>query len=268
MFETAALTYGGETISTVIGWTYFAAWSISFYPQVILNFRRKSVEGLSIDYLVYNVYGFACYAIFNTAFFFSKAIGDEYAGRNDGHHNLVRFNDLFFSYHALAISLITFLQSFWYKRSVTQKASSTVRIFFLVTLAGLIMSMLFASPYATVYYLSFIKLGCSMVKYIPQVWINYQRKSTDGWSIDNILLDFTGGVLSFAQLLLDAFRLGNIGDVLGNPVKMGLGLASIGFDLVFMSQHYVWYAEDRRQHKQDIESQRESHSQSRYGSTE
>lgn len=26
---------------SIIGWTYFAAWSISFYPQVILNFKRK-----------------------------------------------------------------------------------------------------------------------------------------------------------------------------------------------------------------------------------
>ncbi|KAJ1823004.1 hypothetical protein LPJ56_000375 [Coemansia sp. RSA 2599] len=226
----------------------------------------RCVEGLSIDFLVYNVYGFACYAIFNTAFFFSKEIGDEYARRNDGRRNLVRFNDLFFSYHALALSLITFSQSFWYKRSDTQRASSTVRAFFLATFAGLFLSMLLASPYATVYYLSFIKLGCSMVKYIPQVWINYGRKSTVGWSIHNILLDFTGGVLSFAQLFLDAYRLGSIGDVFGNPVKMGLGLASIGFDLVFMAQHYVWYAEDR-QRRRDIESQVEFQRQAGYGST-
>jgi hypothetical protein len=31
---------------------------------------------------------------------------------------------------------------------------------------------------------------------IPQAYINYQRKSTEGWSIENILLDLTGGVLS------------------------------------------------------------------------
>ena len=28
-------------INTVIGWIYFAAWSISFYPQVYENYRRK-----------------------------------------------------------------------------------------------------------------------------------------------------------------------------------------------------------------------------------
>lgn len=28
-------------ISQVIGWIYFVAWSVSFYPQVWENFRRK-----------------------------------------------------------------------------------------------------------------------------------------------------------------------------------------------------------------------------------
>ena len=28
-------------INQVIGWIYFAAWSVSFYPQVIMNWRRK-----------------------------------------------------------------------------------------------------------------------------------------------------------------------------------------------------------------------------------
>jgi cystinosin len=38
------------------------------------------------------------------------------------------------------------------------------------------------------YYLSYIKLTISLVKYMPQVWINFKRKSTIGWSIHNILL--------------------------------------------------------------------------------
>lgn len=31
------------------------------------------------------------------------------------------------------------------------------------------------------YFLSFVKLGISLVKYIPQVLLNYKRKSTVGW---------------------------------------------------------------------------------------
>jgi len=34
-------SYAVDIISIVIGWMYFLAWSISFYPQTIENFRRK-----------------------------------------------------------------------------------------------------------------------------------------------------------------------------------------------------------------------------------
>lgn len=35
-----------QITSSVIGWTYFAAWSGSFYPQAVLNWERRSVIGL------------------------------------------------------------------------------------------------------------------------------------------------------------------------------------------------------------------------------
>lgn len=31
----------------------------------------------------------------------------------------------------------------------------------------------------------------------------------------------------------------------GNPIKFGLGLVSIGFDFIFMLQHYVWFHPDK-----------------------
>lgn len=44
------------------------------------------------------------------------------------------------------------------------------------------------------YYLSYLKLVISFYKFVPQAWMNFQRKSTLGWSIHNILL------VSFSQL--------------------------------------------------------------------
>lgn len=38
--------------------------------------------------------------------------------------------------------------------------------------------------------------------------MNYQRKSTIGWSIGNVLLDFTGGMLSMLQMMLNAYNYG------------------------------------------------------------
>lgn len=69
------------------------------------------------------------------------------------------------------------------------------------------------------------------------------------------MLDFTGGVLSFFQQFLDAInectvtvlsasidRVGDWSSFEGaNLAKTGLSFISIGFDLLFMVQHYILY---------------------------
>lgn len=36
--------------------------------------------------------------------------------------------------------------------------------------------------------------------------MNYVRKSTDGWSIGNVLLNFIGGVSGLVQISLNAYN--------------------------------------------------------------
>lgn len=42
---TSSMNDNLELLSWVIGWAYFLSWSLSFYPQAILNYRRKRVDG-------------------------------------------------------------------------------------------------------------------------------------------------------------------------------------------------------------------------------
>lgn len=86
-----------------------------------------------------------------------------------------------------------------------------------------------------------MKLICTLVKYIPQAWVNYKRKSTQGWSILQILFDITGGVLSLLQLVIDASLQDDWSGITGNPLKLGLSNISIAFDLLFIVQHYLLY---------------------------
>ena len=81
----------------------------------------------------------------------------------------------------------------------------------------------------------------TVVKYIPQAWVNFKRKSTVGWSIWQILLDVTGGVLSILQLVIDSSLQNDWNGITGNPVKLGLGNVSIFFDIIFIIQHYILY---------------------------
>jgi hypothetical protein len=46
---------GYSTLSALLGWAYFSAWSLSFYPQVWYNYQRQSVVGLSFDYQLLNI---------------------------------------------------------------------------------------------------------------------------------------------------------------------------------------------------------------------
>lgn len=87
-----------------------------------------------------------------------------------------------------------------------------------------------------------------MVKYAPQALLNYRRKSTDGFSVLSIMLDFTGGLLSILQLLIDASAGAGVdwSGASGNIAKLGLGNVTMIFDVTFMIQHYVLYKEKQR----------------------
>lgn len=89
--------------------------------------------------------------------------------------------------------------------------------------------------------MGYVKLICTFFKYIPQVVVNFNRKSTVGWSIEQILFDITGGVLSLIQLVIDASFQGDWSGITGNPLKLGLSNISIVFDVIFIVQHFVLY---------------------------
>ena len=116
-----------QVASSVIGWSYFAAWSISFYPQVLLNYQRRSVAGFSLDYAVLNVCGYACYSAYNVALAFSADIRSQYAHRHHGNVPIVRPPDVFFALHALALSIVTYTQSLVYPRG-GQRVALWVRL--------------------------------------------------------------------------------------------------------------------------------------------
>mmetsp|Transcript_12278 Transcript_12278/g.21910 ORF Transcript_12278/g.21910 Transcript_12278/m.21910 type:complete len:324 (+) Transcript_12278:141-1112(+) len=246
-------------VSWLIGWLYFLAWSLSFYPQLLLNYNRKSTKGLSYNFVWLNLLGFGCYSIFNLAFFYSSAVQEDYRLANHGEENLVRANDVFFALHAVVITSLTLVQMYYcgYKSDDGNLVWVSVRVFIMaaigVSLAYLVGVLSgtstrwspgknnFWTILSWLYFVSYIKLVITLCKYLPQVYLNYQRKSTVGWSIANVLLDFTGGFLSLIQLFIDASLENDWSSVFGDPVKLGLSLLSLSFDMIFILQQYVFY---------------------------
>ena len=95
----------------------------------------------------------------------------------------------------------------------TQKISTTCRILVGCFLL-LILDRLYLAIFGTVswldwlYFLSMVKIGITLLKYIPQAHFNYQRQSTRGWTIGTVLLDLLGGTFSLAQMFINAWNHG------------------------------------------------------------
>ena len=92
---------------------------------------------------------------------------------------------------------------------------------------------------------SYIKLAVTLIKYIPQAYMNYKRKSTVGWSIGFVHSDFIGGVLSILQVFFLSYNNNQWCVIFGNFTKFGLALVSIIFDVLFLFQHYLFYRQGR-----------------------
>lgn len=150
----------------------------------------------------------------------------------------MRFNDFLFAAHGAFFCVIIYSQFFpsiWgFKVGLSQKASKAALGIFWGSILGILVVTLLARTWGKdggydpegwawidvvrmartytalvtdlrkVYALGYCKLITVVVKYIPQAWVNYKRKSTEGWSIYPMLLDFTGGWLSIGQLIIDS----------------------------------------------------------------
>ncbi|KAI1824730.1 cystinosin [Xylaria intraflava] len=261
-----------RSLSILLGWIYTICWSLSFYPQAILNIRRKSTAGTTVDFPFLNALGFACYFIYTCALYWSPLIRHQYALRHNNLTPTVAFNDIAFAFHAFTITIILntqyFFPSLWgFARAPGRKPSRVIAGIATGCIIGVVLMIFVVAaqgPSANaktswawldvIYVISYVKMLVTLVKYAPQLMFNMRNRSTQGWDIWQILLDFTGGLLSIAQLGIDSYLQHDWAGVTGNPVKFFLGNVSMLYDLLFMAQHYCLYRDSGR----DGEGERES----------
>ncbi|GAB6031653.1 hypothetical protein CHUAL_009412 [Chamberlinius hualienensis] len=234
-----------DVLSDVFGWIYFVCWTSTFYPQMYLNFRRKSITGLSMDYIVFNLLGTGSYSIYNFAMYFGKRIQEEYFDIHPYGILQIKPQDVAFAIISFSMTGICGLQGIYYSRKSIRISNICLGIFSMGILFLLISAILGATDVISwltcVYYVSYVKLGVTLIKYIPQVYSNYRNKSTSGWSVGYPILDFSGGFLSITQMFLMAFNYDDWNSIFGNPTKLLLGVVSMFFDTIFLVQHFIIY---------------------------
>ena len=208
-------SHSWQILSNIVGYTYFLAWSASFYPQILLNYNRRTTRGLSVDFCVLNVLGYICYTIYTTNFYFNENVISEYKDRNsvstsvivgeDGGDTTqqikgevtVQGNDVAFAIHAIIMASITLSQIGIYDTFAVRPPSKRVYVVLFCTMAFCLTYILGTWIYqgkidvlGFLYVLGTIKICVTIGKYVPQALLNRSRKSTVGWNVSQCLRMF------------------------------------------------------------------------------
>lgn len=211
-----------------------------------MNFQRKSVTGLSFDFLLLNitgnsvvivadVSGYIGYTLYNCILYWDVTVQREYEQLHHSTTIPVQPNDVAFAIHAFILTCFQIGQCFIYDvgivisdynfpawrskntschnsikrrndiRNVSTITLGRLRLHDLVPLYPLLELCKSWMYLVKVHASGNLPLSTAL---ISKAYSNYKRQSTIGWSIGNVLLDITGGLLSFAQQFIDAFNSG------------------------------------------------------------
>eukprot|EP00298_Acanthocystis_sp_HF-20_P008992 c18036_g1_i1.p1 GENE.c18036_g1_i1~~c18036_g1_i1.p1 ORF type:complete len:323 (-),score=52.32 c18036_g1_i1:34-1002(-) len=211
-------------------WIYLIFTSISFYPQIRMNQSTKSVLGLSFDFVALNVTSFGC-------FFISLLVS-----RRNGDQSVLN-RDLVYSGHALLCCWILAMQCIAFQNG-TQKISWTA-IFLTgsVWIAIITNVLLFLRSDETIqnFTIQFVwfRFFCSLLKYLPQAFYSYKRKSTSGWSKSYVQFDLIGYIFCIIHILVDTSISGSFSD--NQILDLFVAFVFVIFDILFLLQINIWF---------------------------
>lgn len=182
-------------------------------------------------------YFYLCYNIFG--YFYDIA----------DYHDQTHLEDVIFAAHAVLWVSIQLVQYSYYPKGDNKINWYWLSFTVVVIIGTMSIGFGLGGENSVFYWMGIGKVVITFVKYLPQVYLNWVRKSTFGWSISNILLDFTGGSFSFLQILIDYINKGDTGSFTGglNIAKFLLSIISMFFDVIFMLQHYCLYGSSKKE---------------------
>ena len=150
-----------NVLADVVGWGYFLCWTVSFFPQIYENCRRKCVVGFSFDMLGYFLLSYITYMIYNVTVFFKPGLIFENADES----NAVKLTDVVFAIVAFVCTSFQGLQCLMYDRGSQKIHYSTVVVCVgcLVALVGLVVLKYFGvgSWFLVLQYCGYVKLVVS-----------------------------------------------------------------------------------------------------------
>ena len=164
----------------IVGWIYFVCWTVGYYPQIYLNFRRKSVVGLSFDMTCMNFLGCLAYFLYTIMLYCDAALQKYFHSFEHQHlkdqDNTVKLTDVVFASHGLVMASITVLQIIFYDKGTQRLSKITVGLCTLTSLVFVVLIIVAVTEKShslsrlalALMYAGYVKDGISVVRVSTQ----------------------------------------------------------------------------------------------------
>lgn len=244
-----------------MGIFYFLCWAWAAMPQAYLHYQQKSTSGFSWDYVAISTSTHLIYTLHH--------IIRHVWYKNQGLDQKSTLVDVLNTSWGLCWSTAKCIQCWYYPRSkgqgLTWASASTCGAIFGYAVIWLIMSAVGAVPFIEenglwtfVDQLGMIKVAISFIKYMPQVYENWRRKSTGGFHPLNFLLDIGGVIGSFFQYFFLFWNEADPTYITGSIFStVGLALVSLFFDAIFVYQHFILYRHKSEENNEENSKNKE-----------
>lgn len=248
-------------INDILGYSYVICWSVSMYPSLYMNWRLKNTQAVSLDSAILNISG---YWYLLNALVLQFYCWNEGQNVQDNHIEkplITRF-DLWYCFHGLIINMILLTQLFAGRSLWKFQHESTLKrmrpIYFKISIITMLIWIILGSEFmintssvgkfdniqimSFCHKLSLLKICMSLIKYIPQMKHNYERKSMKGFSIQGSILDVMGSIFSLTQLALYLSEESEFNFIIfkSNFSKIGVGLVTLIFNLIYLLQWILY----------------------------
>lgn len=226
-------------ISLILLYSSFFLISISFYAQLIHNWKRKKISGLDINYILLGLFSYFNYALFISCYYFLYFY--IHFIRLDS-----RIIDVLFGIHSFICFLLFSIQAYFEYDKLYKSISMIIKIIIPILLISSL--LIYVLPIIIQKYhfnlaayslvISFYLLYC--LKYYFQIKHNHSRKSTIGFNFFYSLFDLGGNIFGVAYYTYNmSLQYGWIWiDIIGWVCFF----CSIIGNICLMVQHWVLYA--------------------------
>jgi cystinosin len=240
----------------LLGWNYAIIWAMCGYPQIIMNYHKKSTKGFSVDFGIMSVLGHFLYMLYVVTGYVYPKMGT----------GAVQINDVIYPFQLFMTTTICMVQVFIYnKEEDIEYSKNTIKFcLFIVGIIAIMFSIeivggvVLPLAYNTIRIIGYCNTAILLVKYMPQAMLNYERKSTEGLSIPFFFMDFIGAIFSISQQFIDMMIVVEVTGLWDNftifspnfnLIKLFIGLLTVAFDLIIGFQHFVLYPSEEEENK-------------------